>query len=79
MEWVAGDGERFHLCIADLLALLIGMGVERAGNLEAGRGGGCCDQFDDGHAIEERASAPVLGDVAEQPVLDLVPLCAAET
>jgi vitamin B12/bleomycin/antimicrobial peptide transport system ATP-binding/permease protein len=32
------------------------------------------DQLDHGKAIGERSAAPVLRDVAEQPVLDLVPL-----
>jgi hypothetical protein len=48
-------------------------------DLETGLGGCCPDQLDHGQAIRERPAAPVLRDVAEQPVLDLVPLCAAET
>jgi hypothetical protein len=43
----------------------------------AGLGGGRPDQFDHGEAIDERATAPVLRDVTEQPVLDLVPLGCA--
>jgi hypothetical protein len=79
MERIAGDFEAFHCGSADLDALLVGAGVERALDFQTGLGGGRPDQFDHGKAIRERPAAPVLGDVAEQPVLDLVPLCAAET
>ena len=37
-------------------------------------GGGTGDQVDHRRAGEERASAPVLGDKAKEPVLNLVPL-----
>ena len=79
MELIAGDVEAFHLGFADLDTLLVGAGVECALDRETGFGRGRADQFDDGKAIRERPAAPVLRDVAEQPVLDLVPLCAAET
>src|SRR5579864_9434568 len=74
MERIAGDVEALHLGIADFDALLVGARVERAFNFETGLGGGCTDQLDDGEAIGERPTAPVLGEVTEQPVLDLVPL-----
>ena len=38
---------------------------------------GRADQFDHGKAIGQRSAAPVLRDVAEHPVLDLVPLRCA--
>ena len=79
MELIALDVEAFHLSVADLDAFLVGSRVECAFYLETGFGGGCGDQFNDGEPIRERSAAPVLGDVAEQTVLDLVPLCAAET
>ena len=36
-------------------------------------------ELDDGGVVCERPATPVLRDAAEQAVLDLVPLCAAET
>jgi hypothetical protein len=44
-----------------------------------GLGRGPADQLDFGGPALQRLSPPVLRDVAKQPVLDLVPLCAAET
>ena len=77
MELIAGDVEAFHRGIADFDALLIAARVERAFDLEPGVGGGCADQLDHGKTIRERSAAPVLRDVAEQPVLDLVPFRCA--
>ncbi len=79
MERITGDVETVHLGSADLDAFLVGAGVERALDPQTGLGRRRADQLDDGKAIGERPAAPVLGDVAEQPVLNLVPLCAAET
>jgi hypothetical protein len=79
MELIAGDVEGFHYGFAHLDAFLIAAGVERALDRETGFGRCRSDQFDDGKAVGKRPAAPVLRDVAEQPVLDLVPLCAAET
>src|SRR5262245_1934890 len=77
MERIAGDVEGGHLGVADLDAFLVGALVEQAFDLEAGLGGRGADQLDDCNAIGERAAAPVLRDVAEQAVLDLVPLRGA--
>ena len=79
MEWVALDVEGLDLGIADFDALLVGRGVERALDFQAGFGRRRSNQLDHGHAIDEWSPAPSLRDVAEQAVLDLVPLCAAET
>jgi hypothetical protein len=79
MECVALDVERLHLGIADFDALFVGRGIERALNFQAGFGLRCSNQLDYRHAIDEWSPAPSLRDVAEQAVLDLVPLCAAET
>jgi len=73
MEVVAGDGEGIDFRVGDLDALGIVGGVEFAGDRQAGLGGGCSDQFDDGKAAGQRSGAPVLRDVAKEPVLDLVP------
>src|SRR5208282_3025546 len=77
MERIAGDVEAFHRGIADFDALLIAARVERAFDLEPGVGGGCADQLDHGETIRERSAAPVPRDVAEQAVLDPVPLRCA--
>src|SRR5208283_2457860 len=74
MELIAGDVEGFHLGLADPDAFAVGAGVERAVDFQAGLGGGGADQFDHAKASGERPAAPVLRDLAEQPVLDLVPL-----
>ena len=74
MELIAGDVEAFHLGFADLDALLVAAGVECALDFQSGLGRRRADQLDHGEAIGERSAAPVLRDVAEQPVLNLVPL-----
>lgn len=55
--------------IADLDALLIAARVKHAFHPQTGLGGGRADQLDHGKAICERPAMPILGDVAEQPVL----------
>ena len=74
MEFIALDVERLHLGIADFDALFVGRGIERALNFQAGFGRRRGNQFDYGHAIDEWPPAPSLRDVAEQAVLDLIPL-----
>jgi len=74
MELVASDFEGLHRRLNDFDAFLVGARVEHAFNLEAGLGRRCADQLDYGEAISERPAPPVLRDVAEQPMRDLVPL-----
>src|SRR6266436_7764081 len=74
MECVALDVERLHLGIADFDALFVGRGIECALDFQAGFGRRRSNQLDYRHAIDEWSSAPSLRDVAEQAVLDLVPL-----
>ena len=69
MELIAGDVEGLHLGLADPDALAVGARVERAVDFQAGLGRGGADQLDHGEASGERPAAPVLRDVAEQPVL----------
>ena len=68
MEGIALDVDAFHLGIADLDTLLVGRGVERARDFQAGFGGGRGDQLDDGQSVGQRSAAPGLRDVAEQAV-----------
>ena len=74
MERVAGNVERLHLRIADLDALLVSSRVERTLDFQAGLGRRRRDQFDDGQSVRQWSATPGLRDVAEQAVLDLVPL-----
>ena len=74
MELITGDVDAFHLGFADLDAFLVAACVECALDFQAGLGRRRADQLDYGKAIRERPAAPVLRDMAEQPVLDLVPL-----
>jgi hypothetical protein len=55
---------------------LVGMGavVEAGVDLKAGARGRCAAQVDDRLQAVRRLAAPVDRDVAEQPVLDAVPL-----
>jgi len=73
MERVASDVEALHLGLADFDAFLVGPGIERAFDFEAGLRCGCSDQLDHSGAISEGSTSPVLRDVTEHPVLDLVP------
>src|SRR5215467_484276 len=77
MELVTSDAEAFHLGLADLDALTIMAGIERTCDLETSLGRRRADQFDHSQAVSERPAAPVLRDVTEQPVFDLVPLGCA--
>src|SRR4029077_4251774 len=73
----AADFESLHFGVGDLDALLIGPLIERTLDLEPGFGCRCGDQLDHCSAADEWLGAPVLCDVAEQPVLDLVPFRCA--
>jgi hypothetical protein len=79
MELIAGDVEGFHYGFAHLDALAVAARIDCAFDLETGLGRRCSDQLDYGQAIRERPATPILCDVAEQAVFDLIPLCAAET
>src|SRR5271166_6505407 len=74
MERIAFYVERRHLLLGDPDALGIGVGIEFAADFETGFRRGVCDQFDGHEEAHERHGAPVLGNVAEHAVLDLVPL-----
>ena len=77
MELVAANVESFHLGVADFDAFFVGSFVERALNAQPGFGCCCGDEFDYGHSADKRTGAPVLRDVAEKAVFDLVPLRCA--
>jgi len=77
VERVAFNVDGVHLGIGDLDALGIAVGVDVAGDGEAGVGRGGADQLDDDLMADERLAAPVLGDVGEQAMLDPVPFAGA--
>jgi hypothetical protein len=52
----------------------VGAGVEFATHLQAGLGRGRVDQSDHRQTAGQRRAPPILGDVSEQAMLDLVPL-----
>ena len=71
---IALDGKLAHLGLADPDALLVRPLVEGALDLQAGLGRGSANELDDRRSTLQRPATPVLSDVAEQPMLDLVPL-----
>src|SRR5271154_5366863 len=77
MEGVAFDVEGRHFGVADSDALFIGIGVEFAADRQSRLGCGRRDQLDDRRPAGERPATPILRDVAEQAVVDLVPLGCA--
>jgi hypothetical protein len=79
MEGVAFDIEGGHFGVANLDSLFVGVGVEFAANREAFLGRGRCNQLHDRRSACQGPTPPVLRDVTEQAMFDLVPLCAAET
>ena len=60
MEVVALEVEGSYFGLGDLDALVIGVGVEFAGDREAGRRSRGGDQLDDCQATGQRTAAPVL-------------------
>src|SRR5271166_48859 len=77
MKGIAGYVEGRHFLVGDFDAFWIGVGIEFAADRQAGLGCGVGDQFDRDDNACERRSTPVLGDVAEHTVLDLLPLGGA--
>ena len=75
MEGVAADVEGFHFGVGDFDALRIGPVIECTLDLESGLG--CLRRSTRPLAADAWLGAPVLGDVAEQPVFDLVPFRCA--
>jgi len=74
VELVALDGEACHLLVANLDPLRLAPRVQHAVHDQPARRRGRGNQIHDGRMADERAASPILGDVAEQAMLDLVPL-----
>src|SRR3954452_11034706 len=74
VELVALDIEARHLLVANLDPLRIAPRVQHAVHCQPARRRGRGNQIHDGRMADERTASPILGDVAEQAMLDLVPL-----
>src|SRR3954452_17712798 len=74
VELVALDIEARHLLVANLDPLRIAPRVQHAVHCQPARRRSRGNQIHDGRMADERAASPSLGDVAEQAMLDLVPL-----
>ena len=79
MERVAGEADGGQLRVGDFDAFWIFVFVQLGTHLEAGIGCRRGDQLDDRAIATQRLAAPIDGDERKEPMLDLVPLCAAET
>src|SRR5580658_3763659 len=77
MKGVSDDIEVVHLGVRDFDAGGVGSCVELRFDAEPRSGAHAPDQLDDGLVIDQRSSSPVFGDVAEESMLDLVPLGGA--
>jgi hypothetical protein len=53
------------------------MGIQASSDMQTSLGSCVADELDDGLVIDQGAGAPVLSDMAEEAVLDLVPLAGA--
>ncbi len=77
MKFCANDPKFGKLFVTDRNAGFVLPWVERCAHGQSGLGRCTCDEIDDDLVRGKRATAPVLGDETEQPVLDLVPLAGA--
>ena len=77
MELVALDVEACHLLVSHLDRFRIAPRVQHAVHYQPACRCGRGNQIYDGRMADERAASPILGDVAEQAMLDLVPLRGA--
>src|SRR3989454_11304365 len=73
MECVRGQADGLHLLLGDFNTGLILVGVDGRFDFQSRLGGGAANELYDRSATDQRASAPVLGNMAEHPMLDLVP------
>ena len=73
MERIALDIDAGHLVVADLDRLGVDAAVEFASNDQTGLGGRGGDQLHHRQLAGQWCAAPGLSDMAEQPVLYLVP------
>jgi len=71
---VVGEAEFAHLGVGDLASLLVAAPHEVGADPQTGTRRRRADVVDDGLIAVERMAGPVLADLAEQTILDGVPL-----
>src|ERR1700688_61125 len=74
MECVTLDIEGYHLRVSDLDTLRVVACIKLASHRQPSLGRCGRNQLDHRFAADQRSSSPGLGNMAEQPMLDLVPL-----
>src|SRR4029450_4736571 len=77
MKLVPLEGQFSKLFVRHLEPSFVGILVQLGPNAEPCLGGRAADQIDHDLAADQGASAPVVGDVAEHPMFDLVPLAGS--
>ena len=77
MKGMRSNAKPGEVFIGDLDRGVIAMGVKRRFHDEARARGGRRNQADDGLMTDQGLAAPVLGDEAKEPMLDLVPFTRA--
>jgi hypothetical protein len=74
VEVVTVQSKTGHRSVSDFRPKRVHTLVEARANLQSGLRAGVRDQADDRFVVDQRATAPIFGDVANHAVLDLVPL-----
>src|SRR5690242_19871308 len=77
MKRVPLEGQFGKLCVRHLETSFVGILVQLGTDVEPCFGGRAADQIDHDLAADQGTSAPVVGDVAEHPMFDLVPLAGS--
>src|SRR4051812_27129576 len=77
MKLVPLEGQFSKLFVRHLEPSFVGILVQLGANVEPCFGGRAADQIDHDLAADQGASAPVVGDVAEHPMFDRVPLAGS--
>src|SRR6266436_2974087 len=77
VKFIPLDGQLRKFLVGHLEAGLIGVFVQFRANVEPFIGGRAADQVDHDLATDQGATSPVVGDVAEHPMFDLVPLAGS--
>ena len=77
MKGIGAEVDKGHFLIGDFLAFRVDGSVDFGVYPESFRSGGVGDERDDYGEAFERLTAPVLGDVAEHFMFDLVPFTGA--
>src|SRR6478672_5380681 len=74
MKSVRPNTQSINFLIVNDDACRVLAGIQCRSHAQAFRGARGTDELDDGFEVNEWAPTPILGDMAEEPVLDLVPL-----